>query len=955
MKKFSLIVESYDENSNIARCIDSIKNQTYKNIEIIIVNNNKNIMNKLYDFEQDDNIIIYNNLELDTITKIRIFGLSKAKGDFIQLIDSNDFISKDYIRMINEKIDESDIYLSSYVAKENDKWFLYNYINNMDDKIMDQNSFLKEMFLSKYSNNRYFKMELKCIKKTVIKNILNQYKKIKSSSILEDDLILTCLLSINSDSLKLLNLNEYFLDSNYRDIKEYNELKKVLSNNKSLKKYIEYIDNYDKSDNTFYSSKSEYNDGLNTLKDKIIDSNIEIVSFDMFDTLVLRPFLKPLDMFELLNDDFIELTSCDKVVKFSKMRVEAEADLRIINYEKGINEVSIDEIYNHLSKKYNIKNIDIIKEKEKELEIQYCYTRKTGYELYSLAKDLGKRVIITTDIYLDRKTINKILEKNHYQIDDIYISQELLKTKNDGSIYEFIKDKEQKNILHIGDNYQTDVLNAREHNIPSEYLPKTIDVFLGETEIKVNNTGKVFEDFDMYNINLYRYLKTTGVRYALAIIANKFFDNPFINFMEDTKFNSNPYYIGYYPLGMQLLSLSNWLLKDTGNKQLDSLVFMARDGFLPLKATNILQEKTSINKKTKLDYIYISRKSTLPLIISDKISLNAIDSYLDYNELSANDLIKQLSVILDMNKKKKVEEQLDINKKFETLMSFQKALEIIFDNMYSKEKYQENYNLAHRYFLEKYINKTATFDIGYSGKPELIISNMLKKEIKTYFYHINSSEGFMNSVRGNNELNVFYDFMPTLTGTIRELLYSDTNPSCIGYKEENHEIKPIFEKEEKYTFFNRKMIENIQEYSIKFIEDFANIFGDKMNQIDLNKFYMSIPYEYYCHYSSDNDKLIFDKLIFESNTNNSATFLDYTNRLLDSYYYKNEKRYNDIIKNYIEKTNNTVESIKDTIRSDYYNELVKEGYRILPKRRFARILYYLLFNRKELIDKIKRK
>ena len=55
-----------------------------------------------------------------------------------------------------------------------------------------------------------------------------------------------------------------------------------------------------------------------------MNEKIEVISFDMFDTLVTRPFFLPHEMFALLNKDFLELFDSIRAVDFSLIRRKSE-------------------------------------------------------------------------------------------------------------------------------------------------------------------------------------------------------------------------------------------------------------------------------------------------------------------------------------------------------------------------------------------------------------------------------------------------------------------------------------------------------------------------------------------------------------------------------------------------------------------------------------------------------
>ena len=980
MKKVFVVVEVLSDIDKLSRCINSIINQSFKNIELLIINNNpdKDIIDLLNSYENEDiRVNVLNDYNLLNLHQIRTLGFSKCNGDYISFINSNDYLSCDYFRTVLNELENtgSDINICNYVSIQANKSVIYNFISS-NERVVNSKDALNNLLESCGSNNRLYKLELKCINATVAKNIFKEYSAMDICSELVDDATISAMLYCESKKVSFLEQYQYYMSFNLeqRHDLDLSCLKKYLSRKKLLKGNSDFIECWNVWDSPFYASYSDYDDGLELIKKKIMDADIDIVSFDMFDTLVVRPFYKPSDMFELMDKTFIKLSNYNKVIKFSKIRFDSEVFLRKESLKNGICEVKIDDIYNYIKDFYSIPYDIVLKMKnlEEELEIKYCTKRHTAYDLYELSRFINKKVIVTTDIYMNRNTIEEILRRNEYDFDHIYISSELLKTKSDGSLFHHIKETENKRILHIGDNVNSDVKMAEKNNIVSAYFPRTIDVFMNETSINVNSCGNLFKEFDMFNINMNAYLKCTGVRCSLALVANYYFDNPFRPFMFDTKFNSDANFIGYYCLGMHLLSLSNWILNDIKSKKIDNISFMSRDGYLPLKSTQILQNNTTINNDVNLDYIYISRKAMFPLLFSGKEMINILQTYVDYNILTINDLFDILKPILKYSNYVKYKDILCINgfdeKKFKNKFEFFNCLKLIFEKLIDEKKYNDYFNLVKLYFRQHFNGNSAAFDIGYSGKPEAIISYMLDKPVNTYFYHSTSSEAYSNSVAANFNINLFYDFMPTLTGTIRELFYSDVNPSCIGYKKNGDEILPVFAAAEKYTYFNKQMIRSVQDGALKFVNDFSSLFGDSIELFDLNRFYMSVPYEFFNHYISENDRIIFKDLVFESNVGDSKFFVDYIDGILDDYKYYNKEHVEKIIDNdfhlfkqfiYDKMNDNMHDELKYKMRQeiaeDIKNELLNTGYTALPKNRLGRIFYYIIFDNKKIILKIRKK
>ena len=110
----SIIIPIYNVEKYLEVCIDSIINQTYKNLEIILVNdgstdNSYNICKK---FEEIDNRIVLVNKENGGLSDARNAGIEKAKGNYICFIDSDDYIDNEFIEMLYKAIKENDVDIS---------------------------------------------------------------------------------------------------------------------------------------------------------------------------------------------------------------------------------------------------------------------------------------------------------------------------------------------------------------------------------------------------------------------------------------------------------------------------------------------------------------------------------------------------------------------------------------------------------------------------------------------------------------------------------------------------------------------------------------------------------------------------------------------------------------------------------------------------------------------------
>ena len=116
MSKVSVIVPVYNSNQYLRKCLNSICNQTLKDIEIICVNDNSsdNSLDILYEYASiDERIKIINLIKNSGAASTRNKGIECAKSEYIGFIDSDDFIDLDFY----EKLYKSAKTNNSYIVK----------------------------------------------------------------------------------------------------------------------------------------------------------------------------------------------------------------------------------------------------------------------------------------------------------------------------------------------------------------------------------------------------------------------------------------------------------------------------------------------------------------------------------------------------------------------------------------------------------------------------------------------------------------------------------------------------------------------------------------------------------------------------------------------------------------------------------------------------------------------
>lgn len=97
MKKISVVIPVYNTEKYLKRCFDSVIEQNYPNLELVIINDgskdNSEIIIKEYK-DKYPNLISYYKKENTGVADTRNFGIEKATGDYIMFLDSDDYIDK---------------------------------------------------------------------------------------------------------------------------------------------------------------------------------------------------------------------------------------------------------------------------------------------------------------------------------------------------------------------------------------------------------------------------------------------------------------------------------------------------------------------------------------------------------------------------------------------------------------------------------------------------------------------------------------------------------------------------------------------------------------------------------------------------------------------------------------------------------------------------------------------
>lgn len=149
MNKISIIIPVFNTEKYIEKCIDSLINQTLKEIEIIVLNDGStdscNDRLKKY----DDSRIVYINKDNEGISITRNKGIDLATGEFITFVDSDDYIDITFCeKMYNKaKKDNCDVVMCDYYNKEDNLYVKKKIFDFKDSLLKDNPSIINEINL----------------------------------------------------------------------------------------------------------------------------------------------------------------------------------------------------------------------------------------------------------------------------------------------------------------------------------------------------------------------------------------------------------------------------------------------------------------------------------------------------------------------------------------------------------------------------------------------------------------------------------------------------------------------------------------------------------------------------------------------------------------------------------------------------------------------------------------
>lgn len=125
MKLITVIIPVYNVKSYLSKCIESVKKQSYKNLEIILVDDGSDdgSFSICKEFSKKDSRIKLYRTENLGLSHARNVGLDHASGEYIVFVDSDDYIYEDMVKTMISKSENADLVICNYekISDSNEK------------------------------------------------------------------------------------------------------------------------------------------------------------------------------------------------------------------------------------------------------------------------------------------------------------------------------------------------------------------------------------------------------------------------------------------------------------------------------------------------------------------------------------------------------------------------------------------------------------------------------------------------------------------------------------------------------------------------------------------------------------------------------------------------------------------------------------------------------------------
>ena len=232
-------------------------------------------------------------------------------------------------------------------------------------------------------------------------------------------------------------------------------------------------------------------------------ANFDIVSFDIFDTVLRRKYHEPDYAKYLLGKELVTQGYFASPQDFIEARNKAELTCRQNNDFQG--DVCITEAYEQLAKDTDISTEETAKwlEKEFHYDLSMAMPKDEMVEIVKQLSSKGREIWFITDIYYTKQQIETMLRKIGIAVPyKLFVSSDLGKRKDAGTMWSFIKERvqqAQRSHIHVGDNVRSDA------QICGDFGLQNVHILHPEDKWRISGFADVFNMEFKQEADIYKW------------------------------------------------------------------------------------------------------------------------------------------------------------------------------------------------------------------------------------------------------------------------------------------------------------------------------------------------------------------------------------------------------------------------------------------------------------------
>lgn len=512
----------------------------------------------------------------------------------------------------------------------------------------------------------------------------------------------------------------------------------------------------------------------------------DVISFDIFDTLLFRNVPEPKDVF-IFAEEIARSRGID-AEGFASKRIDAEK--RAGAKKLAGHDTTLDDIYVELQIDEGSKAV--LRQAEFDAERQLLVANTPLVALANRLKESGKTVIATSDMYLPSDFLVSVLSEKGFVPDRLYVSSDIGLRKSHGDLFGYVLGDlgaDADRVVHIGDSRLSDGMMPGRSGIASIwYRPPTLGSVAGRPQ-------------------------RAGEFVACALAARYSSD-----------FRGTLGQIGYSYLGPLLVGMCQWIHAAHDGRPSSSLHFLSRDGYIIKKAFDILYPEASAR------YSYVSRRSlTVPLLTEAKSFKDVIETV---------PYIKREETVPALLEKLGIDDPIlasDLEKRYEKRLSRSDMLSGALDELFDAISEPMATNAAvereamEGYLTQEFSGDPMLVDIGWYGTIQSCLEKALgRKTMGLYLgllqhnpdYMLEDARGYVYDYRAGDRFDSTLVF--SFNGLV-ETFFSAPHGSVRKY--EGHadgSYNPVFATVEEE---NTGALSEIHGGALRFVADYSSAVG----------------------------------------------------------------------------------------------------------------------------------